>query len=78
MKIENIKIKENILILKGKRFKIISNLGEVKRLIRNFKNYCYTTSILTVVETQNNLEFKVFSNKLKTNIINLNCNVIVL
>lgn len=78
MKIENIKMKENILILKGKRFKIISNLGEVKRLIRNFKNYCYTTSILTVVETQNNLEFKVFSNKLKTNIINLNCNVIVL
>lgn len=78
MKIKNIKMKENILVLKGRRFKIISNLGAVKKLIRNFKNYCYTTSILTVTEKQNNLEFKVFSDKLKTNIINLNCNVIVL
>ena len=75
---ENIKMKENVLYLKGKRFKIVSNLGEVKRLIRNFKNYCYTTSILTIVETQNNLEFKVFSNKLKTNIISLNCNIVTL
>lgn len=48
MKIKNIKMKENIIVLKGKRFKIVSNLGAVKKLIRNFKNYCYQNSILYV------------------------------
>ncbi len=78
MKIKNIKMKENIIVLKGKRFKIVSNLGAVKKLIRNFKNYCYQNSILNITENQNNLEFKVFSDKLKTNIIDLNCEVVAL
>ena len=75
IKIDNLRLKDNILTLKNKKYKLISNILEVKRLLKNFKSYCYKNSILKVAENSDSLEFNVFNN---VNIISLKANVVAL
>lgn len=75
IKIDNLRLKDNILTLKNKKYKLISNILEVKRLLKNFKSYCYKNSILKIVENSNSLEFNVFNN---VNIISLKADVVML
>lgn len=75
IKIDNLRLKDNILTLKNKKYKLISNILEVKRLLKNFKSYCYKNSILKIVENSNSLEFNVFNN---VNIISLKADVVIL
>lgn len=75
VKIDNLKMKNDIITLKNKKYKLTSNVAEVKRLLKNFKSYCYKNSILNVAENTNSLEFNVFNLK---SVISLKANVIAL
>ena len=75
IKINNLRLKNNIITLKNKKYKLTSNILEVKRLLKNFKSYCYKNSMLNITENMDNLEFKVFNN---VNIISLKADVVML
>lgn len=75
IKINNLRLKNNIITLKNKKYKLTSNILEVKRLLKNFKSYCYKTSMLSVAENYDSLEFKVFNS---VNVISLKANVVML
>ena len=75
IRVDNLKLKNNVLTLKNKKYKLISNIMEVKRLLKNFKSYCYKNSILNITENSNNLEFNVFNNK---TVISLKADVVML
>jgi hypothetical protein len=75
IKIDNLRLKNNIITLKNKKYKLTSNILEVKRLLKNFKSYCYKTSMLSVVENYDSLEFKVFNS---VNVISLKADVVML
>ena len=75
LKINNLILKNDIITLKNKKYKLTSNILEVKRLLKTFKSYCYKTSILSVAENSDSLEFNVFNSK---NVISLKANVVVL
>lgn len=75
IRIDNLRLKDNILTLKNKKYKLISNILEVKRLLKNFKSYCYKNSILNITENLDSLEFNVFNN---INVISLKAKVIAL
>lgn len=75
IRIDNLRLKDNIIILKNKKYKLINNILEVKRLLKNFKSYCYKNSILKIVENSDSLEFNVFNN---VNVISLKADVVML
>lgn len=75
LKIDNLRLKDNILTLKNKKYKLTSNIAEVKRLLKNFKSYCYKNSILNIIENSDSLEFNVFSDR---NVISLKAGIIAL
>lgn len=75
IRIDNLRLKNNILTLKNKKYKLTSNIIEVKRLLKNFKSYCYKNSILNITENSDSLEFNVFNN---INVISLKAEVIAL
>lgn len=73
IRIDNLRLKDNILTLKNRKYKLISNILEVKRLLKNFKSYCYKNSILNITETTDSLEFNVFNS---VNVISLKADVV--
>ena len=75
IRINNLRLKNNILTLKNKKYKLLNNIIEVKRLLKNFKSYCYKNSMLNIRENTDNLEFKVFND---INIISLKADVVIL
>lgn len=75
IKIDNLRLKNNIITLKNKKYKLTSNILEVKRLLKNFKSHCYKNSLLKIAENMDSLEFNVFNVK---NIISLKANVVML
>lgn len=75
IKIDNLRLKNNILTLKNKKYKLINNILEVKRLLKNFKSYCYKNSLLNITVNMDSLEFNVFNN---VNVISLKAKVIML
>lgn len=75
IRLDNLRLKDNIITLKNKKYKLLNNIIEVKRLLKNFKSYCYKTSMLSVAENINSLEFNVFKDK---TIISLKADVVVL
>lgn len=75
IRIDNLRLKDNIITIKNKKYKLTSNIIEVKRLLKNFKSCCYQNAMLNVVEKMDRLEFKVFNNK---NVLILKAGVIAL
>ena len=75
IRIDTLRLKNNIITLKNKKYKLTSNILEVKRLLKNFKSYCYKNSILNITENIDNLEFNVFNYK---TVISLKAKVIML
>ena len=75
IRVNNLRLKDNIITLKNKKYKLTSNILEVKRLLKNFKSYCYKNSMLNVVDKMDSLEFKVFNN---VNVISLKADVVML
>ena len=66
IRINNLRLKDNIITLKN-------NIIEVKRLLKNFKSYCYKNSMLNITENSDSLEFNVFN---EVNVISLKANVV--
>lgn len=75
IRIDNLRLKNDIITLKNKKYKLTSNIAEVKRLLKNFKSYCYKNSILNVAKNENSLEFNVFNAK---TVISLKAGIIAL
>ena len=73
IRVNNLRLKDNIITLKNKKYKLINNILEVKRLLKNFKSYCYKTSMLSVAENSDSLEFNIFNN---VNVMSLKANVV--
>ena len=75
IRIDNLRLKNNIITLKTKKYKLTSNILEVKRLLKNFKSCCYKNSLLNITVNMDSLEFNVFNN---INVISLKADVIML